>query len=125
MLPYALKSSNYYKLDTSIHLHNLKIALARFTCLSVFAFYRNFIVCLFCVFISINDPRIKATLTSHMDFQRYPMDVQTLRIQIAACKYNTLMPLLLNISYHPPPPPGGGLAGEDWNERDEVLIFEK
>ncbi|KAK2569732.1 hypothetical protein P5673_005570 [Acropora cervicornis] len=30
--------------------------------------------------------KIKATLTSHMEFHRYPMDVQTLRLQIAGCK---------------------------------------
>ncbi|XP_078353528.1 gamma-aminobutyric acid receptor subunit gamma-1-like isoform X2 [Oculina patagonica] len=31
---------------------------------------------------------IKATLTSHMDFKSYPMDVQTLRLQIAAYSYD-------------------------------------
>ena len=34
--------------------------------------------------------RIKATLTSHMDFIKYPMDVQTLRLQIAACMYRII-----------------------------------
>lgn len=34
--------------------------------------------------------RIKATLTSHMDFRKYPMDVQTLRLQIGACKYKVI-----------------------------------
>ncbi|XP_066015169.1 gamma-aminobutyric acid receptor subunit rho-2 isoform X1 [Pocillopora verrucosa] len=31
---------------------------------------------------------IKATLTSHMDFKSYPMDVQTLRVQFAAYSYD-------------------------------------
>ncbi|XP_068727410.1 gamma-aminobutyric acid receptor subunit alpha-5-like [Montipora capricornis] len=31
---------------------------------------------------------IKATLTSHMEFHRYPMDTQTLRLQIAAYSYD-------------------------------------
>lgn len=31
---------------------------------------------------------IKATLTSHMDFSKYPMDVQTLKLQIAAYSYD-------------------------------------
>ncbi|CAH3116662.1 unnamed protein product [Pocillopora meandrina] len=33
---------------------------------------------------------IKATLTSHMDFKSYPMDVQTLRVQFAACMYENI-----------------------------------
>lgn len=40
------------------------------------------------VFLSCS--RIKATLTSHMDFRKYPMDVQTLRLQIGACKYKVI-----------------------------------
>ena len=31
--------------------------------------------------------RIKGTLSSHMEFHSYPMDVQTLRIQFAACVF--------------------------------------
>ena len=44
--------------------------------------------------------RVKATLTSHMDLHNFPMDVQTLRIQIAACMYNNIYKLM-NSKYLP------------------------
>ena len=42
--------------------------------------------------------RIKGTLSSHMEFYSYPMDVQTLRLQFAACVFIIGLHITINMN---------------------------